>query len=236
VPDEEARLTGVVVPDDISALSRDIAAYRREVRRAERARRIRRLLARRGAVPALVVTAAIVLAGVVAALLSVMAPRTVGRPPSATQLATSSKQPGTVGGLMPSAILRTPDGSPVGSRSAVLRPEVFALVPVDCGCGELLNALSGQAGSEQLRLAVVIPAATDDSATKLTAALERGRGRPSIYFDPTATLATGVATSGVTVVVVDRDGTIFDIEQDVVDPATTSLDAELQSMLLPHRR
>jgi len=36
VPDDDARLSGVVVPDDISALARDIATYRREVRRYSR--------------------------------------------------------------------------------------------------------------------------------------------------------------------------------------------------------
>ncbi|HVT66097.1 MAG TPA: hypothetical protein VHD81_13165 [Mycobacteriales bacterium] len=234
MPDEEARLTGVVVPDDISALSRDIAAYRREVRRAQRSRRIRRLVARRGVVPAIVLVVAVGVAVAVAVLLSLMAPRTVGRPPSAARLAAPAVAPGTLGGLMPSATLRAQDGSPVGSRSAVLRPEVFALVPVRCGCDDLLNALSGQAGSEQLRLAIVVPAATDDSVAHLTSALDRGR--PSVYFDPQATLATGVAGSGVTIVVVDRDGTIFHIERDVVDPTKTSLDATLQSMLLPHRR
>jgi len=233
VPDEEARLSGVVVPDDISALSRDIAAYRREVRREARARRVRRLLARRGTVPALVLLGATAFAGVVAVLLSVMAPRTLGHPPGAETLAAPAAAPGRIDGLIPRASLRAQDGTAVDTRSAVLRPEVYALVPTGCECGDLLNALAGQAGSEQLRLGIVIPAPRDESTTGLVAELDRGR--PSIYYDPKATLATGVSASGVTAVVVAPDGTIYDIERNISDPAKTNLDAVLQRMLLRHQ-
>ena len=96
--DADATWSDIVVPDDISALSRDIAAYRREVRHAARARRVRRLLARRGTIPALVLSGATLLAGIVAVLLSVMAPRTVGHPPAATTLAAPTNAPGTLHG------------------------------------------------------------------------------------------------------------------------------------------
>ncbi|HVW81911.1 MAG TPA: hypothetical protein VHB69_13320 [Mycobacteriales bacterium] len=231
--DADATWSDIVVPDDISELSRDVAAYRREVRHAARARRVRRILARRGAVPALVLTGATLLAGIVAVLLTMMAPRTLGHPPAATALAAPTKPPGTLHGLVPSAALRTQDGTLVDTRSAVLRPEVYALVPVSCGCGELLNALSGQAGSEQLRLGIVIPAAKDDTTTSLLTDLHRGR--PSVFYDSHATFATAVASSGVTVVVVAADGTIYDVEKNITDPATTNLDAVLQSMLLRQR-
>jgi len=231
--DADATWSDIVVPDDISALSRDIAAYRREVRHAARARRVRRLLARRGTIPALVLSGATLLAGIVAVLLSVMAPRTVGHPPAATTLAAPTNAPGTLHGLVPNASLLTQDGTTVDTRSAVLRPEVYALVPVGCGCGELLNALSGQADSEQLRLAIVIPAAEDETTTSLLTDLHRGR--PSIYYDSRATFATAVASTGVTIVVVAADGTIYDVEKNITDPATTNLDAVLQSMLLRQR-
>lgn len=234
VPDDEARLSGVVVPDDISELAGDIAAYRREVRRAARDRRRRELLARRGVVPALVLLAATLLAGVVAVLLSVMAPRTAGHPPAPAELATPNQAPGTIGGLLPSATLVTEDGTTLDAHSPTLRPQVFALVPPHCGCGELVNAISGQAGSEQLRLAIVVPGASDDATASITDALELGR--PSTYFDPHATLATAVASSGVTIVVVDADGTIYEIEKNVTDPTKTTLDAALQTMLLADRR
>jgi hypothetical protein len=37
------------------------------------------------------------------------------------------------------------------------------------------------------------------------------------------------------VVVVAADGTIYDVEKNITDPATTNLDAVLQSMLLRQR-
>lgn len=221
----------VVVPDDLRELSRDVAAYRREVRRAERARRLRRLLARRGAVPALVLTGAVVLAAVVAGLLAAMAPRTVIRAPAAAPLASTAAAAGTIGGLLPHATLSGPNG-PIDTRSPTLRPAVFALVPPDCACRSLLNSLSGQAFGEGLQLAIVVPAASDHSTAALANTL---RGEPAVYYDAVATVATSVAGHGVTVVVVDRDGTIYDIKRGVTDPTTTSLDAALQSMLLPDR-
>ncbi|HWC35244.1 MAG TPA: hypothetical protein VG650_10490 [Mycobacteriales bacterium] len=230
----EAAWADLVVPDDLRALSRDVATYRREVRRADRSRRLRRLLARRGVVPALAIGVATLLAGMVAVLLAVMGPRTVGRAPAAVPLAAPTQAPGTLGGLLPAASLRAQDGSSISTRSAALRPEVFALVPVDCGCGALLNALAGQAGSEQLRLGIVVPAATDPSTSTILNGLDRGR--PSVYFDPQATLATAVSATGVTTVVVNVDGTIYDIESNITDPTKTSLDAALQSMLLSDRR
>ena len=225
----DAPWSDVVVPDDISALWRDVAAYRREVRRARRARRIRRLLARRGAVPALVVTAAALLATVVAGLLVTMAPRTVIRAPAAARLASPATAPGTIGGLLPSATLSGPNGQ-VDTRSPSLRPAVFALVPADCRCRTVLNSLSGQAYGEGLQLAIVVPAASDHSTSAIAGTL---RGDASVYYDASATLATSMAGRGVTVVVVDRDGSIYEIKRGVTDPTSSSLDAALQSMLLP---
>jgi hypothetical protein len=228
----DAPWADVVVPDDIRELTRDIAAYRREVRRADRARRLRLLLARRGTVPVLVLTIAALLAAVVAALLSVMAPRTVIRAPAAAPLASPAAAPGTTGGLLPHATLVGPNGT-VDTRWPALRPAVFALVPVGCGCRTLLSSLAGQAYGEGLQLDVVIPAASDPSAGSL---INPRIGNPSLYYDPPNTLAGSVGRAhGVTVVVVDRDGTIYAIQKDVTDATDTSLAAALQTMLLSDR-
>ncbi|HEX3705696.1 MAG TPA: hypothetical protein VHV76_03620 [Mycobacteriales bacterium] len=234
-PDADAtwadKINGVA-PDDISALSRDIAAYHRELRQARRSRRMRLLLQRRGAVPLLVLSAATLLAGVVAVMLMLMAPRAVEHAPSAAPLAHPSAADGSVGGLLPAVGLNGPNGV-IESRSAALRPAVFALIPTDCGCAALLNALAGQAFSETLPLAIVVPAASDQAAADLMSSLTQGS--PGIYYDASAALAASVASQGVTIVVVNRDGTIYDVERSVTDPSATSLDAKLQSMLLPSR-
>ena len=221
-----------VAPDDISQLSRDVAAYHHELRRARRNQRIQQLLRRRGAVPLLVLSAATLLAGTVAVMLMLMAPRAVEHPPAAARLAHPAAADGAVGGLLPAARLNGPNGA-IESRAAALRPTVFALIPTHCGCAKLLNTIAGQAFSETLPLAVVIPAASDSSSADLRSSLTQGS--PSIYFDSSAALATAVAANGVTVVVVNRDGTIYDIERSITDPTLTSLDARLQTMLLPSR-
>lgn len=227
----------VVVPDDLRELSRDIAAYRREVRRADRARRMRTLLTRRGVLPALVLAGALLLAGVVATMLLLMSSRTVGRAPTALPLAAPTQAQGSVGGLLPAARLRGPDGY-VSTRSTELRPTVLALIGTNCDCRDLLNALAGQAYSENLRLAIVVPAASDPSAAALPTLLDRGE--PSVYYDASGTLATAVSrstppTPGITIVLVNRDGRIYDIETGVIDPTKTTLDAALQSMLHTNR-
>jgi hypothetical protein len=231
-PDADARWLDVIVPDDIRDLSRDIAAYRREVRRAARARRRRRLLARRGVVPAIAVTVAVAIAGLVAAMLTVLGPRNVTRAPAAKPLASPSQPAGAVGGLLPLATLAGPHGA-VSTRAESLRPAVLALVPPHCDCRDLLNGLAGQAYSERLQLAIVVPAASDDSTTALASTLDRGV--PSVYFDSAGTIAKGVDGHGVTAVLVDLDGTIYAVERDITDPLLTTVDAALQSMLLPDR-
>ncbi len=228
----DAALADVVVPDDIRDLARDVAAYHREVRRAERARRLRQLLARRGAVPTIVVAVAALLAALVAGLLAVMAPRTVIRAPEAAPLAAPAAAPGAQGGLLPSTTLIGPNGA-VNTRQPALRPAVFALVPVGCHCRTLLNSLSGQAYGEGLQLAVVVPAASDPTAASL---VSPRIGNASVYYDAPATLAGTIGrTHGITVVVVYRDGTIYSIQRDVTDSADASLDAALQTMLLADR-
>jgi hypothetical protein len=227
--DAPATWADAVAPDDISSLSRDIAAYHRELRRARRQRRIQHLLHRRNTLPLLVLTAATVLAGLVAVLLAVMAPRTLEHAPKAAPLAAPRIADGLVGGLLPDVTLTGPNGR-VAARDATLRPAVFALVPSDCACATLLNSLAGEAFSEELPLALVVPEAGDPRMAGIVRSLTRGS--PGLYFDPAASLAAAVAAQGVTLVAIDRDGTIYDIQRSVTSTTNTSLVAKLQTMVL----
>jgi hypothetical protein len=226
----DATWADALAPDDISALSRDVAAYHRELRRARRQQRLQRLLRHRGALPALVMAGATLLAAAVAVMLTLAAPSAGDRPPTALPLAHPTVADGSLHGLLPPVSLQGPDGA---AQSQSLRPRVFALVPTKCGCGKLLDTLSGQAYSENLHLAVVVPAASDSTAANLVSSLTRGA--PDLYFDSVGAIAASVNARGVTLVAVSRDGTIYAIERGVTLTTANSLDATLQSMLLPAR-
>lgn len=222
---EDAEL---VVPDDIRDLADDIAAYRRELRHARRTR-----LARG---PMFAMSVAVLLAGLIALMLTVMAPAAVDRPLPSLPLVHPAVADGTVHGLLPNVTLSGPNGQ-IDSRAAGLRPAVFALVPAGCNCRTLLDGLAGAAYSERLPLAVVVAAAGDPQTAGIVGSLDRGVS--ALYLDPTGTIAHAVIGSvptsangpSATVVVVDRDGAIYAIEPDVTDPRTSPLDAALQSML-----
>jgi hypothetical protein len=226
----------LVVPNDISELAADIAAYRRELRHARWARITRRFRNGRATGPVFAVAIASALAGLVALMLTVMGPHAVERPVASAPLAKPTIPDGKVGGLLPDATLTGPNGQ-LDSRAAALRPSVFALVPAGCACKTLLDGLGGAAFSERLPLAVVVPASSDPTTTAVVSSLDRG---VSLYLDPSAALSLAVtgsvpvsgANAVATVVVVNRDGTIYDIERNVSAAADSTLDATLQSMLV----
>jgi hypothetical protein len=233
-PDES--WADLVVPDDISELAADIAAYRRELRQARRARITGRFHDRRASGPVFAMTVAVVLAALVALMLTVMGPHSVTPATAAEPLATTTIADGHVGGLLPDATLTGPNG-PIDSRATALRPAVFALVPAGCACKTLLDGLGGAAFSERLPLAVVVPASSDSATGAVVSSLDRG---VSLYFDSAATLSLGVlgtvpTSAGgdvATVLVVNRDGTIYEVDRNVSDASTSALDAQLQSMLV----
>jgi hypothetical protein len=224
----------LAVPDDISGLAADIAAYHRELRRQRRRDRWQRLADRRGLVPLLVVTGAVTLAAVVATLLTVMAPKSLDRAPGALPLARPSVPAGQVGGLLPKVTLSAADGSTVDSQS--LRPGVLTLVPPGCACSGLLNALSGQAFSESIRLAVIVPASSDADAAALDAQIDRGSTH--VYYDPRGTLAAALGIAeptghAVTALIVNRNGEIYDKPVSITNASMSAVSAQLQSMLAP---
>jgi hypothetical protein len=219
----------VVVPDDISELAADVQAYRRERRRARRQARLRRLGGRRGVLPLLILTSAMLVAGLVATMLTVLAPTSLGRAPTALPVAAHpSAAVGRVQGLLPDVALRAEVGV-VHSRD--LRPTVIALVPSKCNCGAELNVLSGEAFGVELQLSVVEPGTADPV---MAAAVQRiTRGAPSLYFDRSGTLARVEGATGITIVLLNRDATIFAVMRSVTIANAGALDPLLQSMVLP---
>src|SRR5579875_1988808 len=76
----DATWASVVVPDDISELDADVEAYRREIRALARRRRWQRRFGRPWVLPVSIVSAALILAGIVATMRTVFAPTASKRP------------------------------------------------------------------------------------------------------------------------------------------------------------
>jgi hypothetical protein len=215
-------------PDDIRELERDVQAYRREQRAARRRARLRRLTARPSAVPLLLTGAALAVAALVATLLTVLDPHPTGDTPTPLPVAATSIADGHTGGLLPAASLRATDGSTTSARN--LRPGVVAMIPLHCGCEPMLSDLAHAVAGDRFSMYVVAPTYPDAEAAALTGRLDAAGS--AVYFDPTGALASSVgADQQVTLAVVDRNGTIFQIERDVTGPNST-LDAALLRMLL----
>lgn len=224
----DAGWADVVVPDDIRELAPDIEAYHKERRRVARRDRLQRLMARRAALPLVIVACAVVIATVIAMLLTMLAPSTLSRPPAGAPIATNpGAAVGQRGGLLPDATLHSQDGE-VSARAT--RPVLLALIPLHCGCTNLLSRFAGQAFSENMRLDVVAPAATDAEAVSMVNSINGGEA--SLLYDPAGALAQALHATGVTLVMVNRDATIYQIFRSATVTSTASVPALLQSMLL----
>jgi hypothetical protein len=222
----DASWADVVVPDDISSLAADVEAYRREVRRARRRAWQARVMSRPGILPLSIVSIALLLAGIVATLLTVLAPSAGDSAPASLPLAHTHVAAGSVGGLVP-AVKLSELGQPVQSQA--LRPAVVALVPATCDCVALLRTLAGQADQVGYPLDVVTAATPPTGADTLIKALDTGK--PHVLLDASSTnsLYTQVGAQGLTLLLVERDGTIYQKYTNVVGP-TPDLNARLQFM------
>jgi hypothetical protein len=216
-------------PDDIRALAGDIAAYHREQRAARRRARMGRWFARPGIVPLSLTAAGLALAAIVATLLALLEPDAAGRGPTALPLAHPSAQVGQPHGLMPDVSLQAVGGDSVSSLT--LRPGVLALIPLHCDCAPLLNGLAGEAYTQKLPLIIVAPTVADAEATALSGQLSQGT--PKVYYDSAGALASDFGASGLTLVILDRDGTIFHVQKAVSTQANSHLNVLLQQMLAP---
>ncbi len=219
-----------VAPDDISSLAADIAAYHREQRAARRRERIRHFLNRPVVVPVLLVVSGFALAAIAATLLTMIRPDAGSRAPSATPLAKPTVSVGQTQGLVPNVTLVDSSGTATATRD--LRPTVMALLPLHCDCAPLLNGLADDAASEAMPLIVVLPGTADADTRALSGVL---RDNAALYTDRTNALATDIGAAqtspGVSLVVVNRNGTIYDIQKNVTSEGSTRLRQVLQMML-----
>jgi len=193
------------VPDDISSLTGDIRALRRERQRARLRAQLHRALGRPGLPSLTVIATVLAVVAIAATLISVVGSATSSKSPAALPLARSDVAVGQSRGLLPSVTLQAADGTSVDSRA--LRPSVLVLIPLRCQCVPLLNRLADDAASQSLPLVVVAPTLGDAEAAALPGRLDQGTTR--VLYDRSDALATDLNASGLTVVLLDRDGTIF---------------------------
>jgi hypothetical protein len=215
--------SNAVAPDDIRELAVDVKAYRREQRAERRRTLIGKVLARPGATPLGVIAIALVLAALVATFVAVVIPTTT-RSPSPLPLAKTNAL-AVNHGLLPIAPL-TSGTNTVMARS--LRPAVVAEVPDPCNCRALLNQYAAAARTKHVPLVVVAPP-HDAEVAALTGRLDQGR--VTVYSDAQNVLATAVKATGLTLVVVARDGTVFSIARSVTAQRPSNLTVSLSEML-----
>jgi hypothetical protein len=225
----DASWADVVVPDDISSLAADVETYRREVRRAHRRAWQSRVMSRPGILPLSIVSIALLLAGIVATLLTVLAPSAGDSEPAARPLAHTRVADGSVGGLVP-AVKLSELGDPVQSQA--LRPALVALVPATCDCIARLKTLAGQA--DQVGYPLDVVTAATPAADALINLLNTGK--PHVLLDASSTnsLYQQAGAEGLTLLLVEPNGVIYEKYSDVVAPIP-ELNARLQTMKVLHQ-
>jgi hypothetical protein len=155
----------IVIPDDISELDAEIRALHRERRAQRRRARLRRLTGSgRTGGPLLLVTL-LLIAGVAGLLVMFQPRRTSG---DVTPLGTTQ----AADRRLPDTPVQLVDGNTRSIRD--LRPAVFALAPIGCGCDAELAAVGAAAHRHNLRFYLVdrslpqLPRGlTDAAATRL---------------------------------------------------------------------
>jgi hypothetical protein len=229
MPEDAAWADPVIVPDDIRELQVDIDDYHRELRASRRRQRWHWLTGTRAwqrwSFPAGVLTGAFALAMVVFALLAVDGRS--ARPDSGpVPLAAPTVAVGTKGGLLPDVPLTTTTGASVSARS--LRPALVVLLPPHCDCKGVLTSLAGQAEEVQLRLVVVGSSQPDAEVAALPGQLHYADLVAA--YDAAGNLSSTYAASGVTAVILGRDGVVDYIQPQVNE--RTRLEGPLQSAFL----
>jgi hypothetical protein len=217
----------IVVPDDARELDRDLAAWRREEKRRLRRERGRRLLGplTRFGVAGPLIAGVLLVALLSGILMSVFGPRATPRPSTLrTAVPTIPNFKGTV-------FLDTPlfaDGKRQSPES--LRPGVIMIVPYACKCDALVEQFSDQADR---RVAFFVIADKRDPKLPQPQALKEMRRMTGtfknkaavILDDPTDELADHYGAEGLTAIMVDGGGKVYDIRSNLnanpIAPAPT---------------
>jgi hypothetical protein len=198
-----------VIPDDISSLEEDIARWRQEQRQKSRRRRPGDLLRhgiRRPNVTAPLLVSTVLIVALLASAMVFFGSRPIQpASPARRPLASSTVQPGSVGGLLPATNVTRQDGSVIDLRS--IRPAVLALVPPNCACQPVIAHLSATAVPYGVRLYAVGP----DNAT-LTALQHTASPPPGLLDGGALRALYGGEDGKPTIVVVAADGTVRAIE------------------------
>ena len=185
-------------PDDARALEGDLRAWRREQAAAARRQRFAAAAGRRWR-----------WRGSSGLVIALVAPIGLPTTSEARPLASPTRSPGSIGGLLPSVTVR------VGAKERAareLRPAVLAMLPQPCRCTLAVRELSAVVGQFALPLVLVTVAGNAEIGALLTAA--RGsRSYPA--YDAAATLADAYAARGLTAVLVRADGVVTAVQRDL---------------------
>lgn len=210
--DDNGARVEFTVPDDARELDRDVQAYYRELRQRRRQARWQamvRSLRRHGLVTPLGI-GALLLVAIAATMMTALAPGTTNRAPPAPLASHADVAPGQVGGLLPDTRVAVSD-KPTPVRA--LRPAVIALVPSGCACEQAADELYRQARAYSLRVYFV---ASRRSASELRPLIETGgHGLAVPVHDARGTLESAYRASGLTALLVRRDGVVTGVVRDL---------------------
>jgi hypothetical protein len=220
----------IEIPDDARELDRDVQAYHRELRALRRQRLLRRLagpIARDGMVLPLLASclALTLLAGT---LLTMFTTRRADAPVTQTHAPTTpqSASPGVgqIGGPLPAGTVQA-DGQDVGLST--VRTAVLALVPAHCHCATAAKQVSIQASAANV-MVYLIAVGRPASQVRAMAPPHGKTAAVRVGSDTHGVLTSVYRPSGLTVVLVDRVGSVRSVQQNV--PASIQLGGSLSTL------
>lgn len=203
----------VVVPDDARELDRDVQAYRREVRWEHWRYRCRRAFSpvkHHGVV--LPLLAGILVVAAMSTAVLVLAVRSAEQPrESFGTSASPGTNPETDPGRLPDLRV-TVAGTAESLRD--LRPAVLALAPAHCRCTGARKALIRQSRRYGVPVYLVESGPGAPEREKLAGRLGGAEG-PEVLEEPRGVLAERYRVSGLTAILVSRDGTVAAVRRDL---------------------